>query len=388
MLDSSTHRPSTSTQLKVNAALQLFASLRESNSGGSPTFSSPILAAAPSTSGPYQHRPPQQQQPTPLQERANAAADAAIASYNSGGADGPAVYFGTASEKQLKAMSSRELIQKLATNEAILKRLYEKNRYLTQQLADRQGNSGGGGGGGSSLPQQQSETVTRLKQELRDANAAHRREMEEKQEKQLRLATLLTELEDKIQRLESQQQAGGVVAGSSGTQRPAAPLSPLSPSSPPQQEHIHRLEIEKEVLSSHLLAAEKRNRQLEEELRSGGGGGSGTARPPRHPEEQPGGTKRAPAPSQYNSVLQDALTTLQFRLHQSQAERTRLQTVQLDALLKNEETSVPRINSEVKKLFSVMRQLMVSEQVDHQAQRERMNEDLYALEKEIASVGL
>eukprot|EP00796_Vickermania_ingenoplastis_P011757 gene11757-8085_t len=447
---------------KVQTALQLFASLRDSSSFP--------LPPPPLWSDKQRGRcrgAAQKRKSNALQEKADRDADDAIATYEAqqraGGRGGKlkssqdgngVVFFGTSSEAELKSMTSRELIRKLATSEAIVKRLHEKNKKLARDLEeanamnDAAGTGGGGGGrvGSSGTAGKPRDEAQALRKAMKEMRARHDKELEEKdeqlqqqQEKQSRLSALLSDLEEKLRALQAidqqqQQQRASSSGGDAGRagggdERAAAEkrgsgFDGAADRLRELEEKIQRLEVEKEVLCGHLFQAEKRNRQLEDELRrtqeqleaslgreqairedlarQPPGDHLRTTRPPQdqpaaspHPSESPPRRHMQHADdetpgslSQYYSVLQDAITALQFRLHQTQAEKQQLQALQLQALLETPNEPLPKINAEVKKLFSVMKRVMLSESIEHEAQRERMNEILYVLEKEVASVGL
>lgn len=206
---------------------------------------------------------------------------------------------------------------------------------------------------------------------------------------------------------------------------------------------VHRLEVEKELLSSHLFQAEKQNRLLEDKLQKstaallqkttatgeGGGGGRGATtskRDERDPKSSsspsvedepsrlavapplPSGRRSLPETdssveephadhshppersaifSRYVSVLQDEITNLRYRLQRKKVEARKLELIQVKAMLDTPSTPVSRINADVKQLFRLMKEKMVSEGIHHEAERVRMNEVMYALEKEMSSSG-
>lgn len=483
-------------QEKVQAALRLFAALRESESTF-PLDPPPALAARPRSGATNSKGAAEASTGSSrLHQLAAKDADAALSKYEAaqkrsggrGGGDGSSggmIYFGTISERDLKAMSSRELIRKLATSEAIIKRLHEKNKVLTRRLetaeavakssgggaaasssssSARVGSSSGSGEEGGSKGAAERKRLQKEVQSLHDVIAglqstheaelmAKDKKIHELQEKHARLSTLLGELEEKLEALkevEKQQQQEKEKTSpqtnkkkKNASSKDAAKEEETESSSPPQHEEaleslrdeVHRMSIEKEVLATHLSEAERENRHLQDTLRQTqdrlakveaalkkaeegepdgdrrqqrghgrqakhpppaflnvpdpSGQVSGFTTPERH---HPDADKDTPGSlSHYHRILQDTITALQFRLHQSQAERSRLQMIQLDALLQDaahRDEPVQKVNEEVKKLFTVMKQIMLSERIEHEAQRQRMNEVLYALEKEVASVGL
>lgn len=506
-------------------------------------------------------------------------------------------YFGASSEAQLKAMSSRELIRKLAVSEAILKRLHEKNKALGRQLEEakeemavmeksssfcdagkkrKDGETVGpssvsrsreeedgdgephfkGRENGKDPRETGSRTPPKLATREKEVRALHHRlhtlqaqheaalaekdvEVQGLKEKLGRLGALLGELEERVgggrplgttmgavlwPRTTSRRETGGTSAGEEVEEehpqedgkknkgksafpgekyatgghaewiqtkeegrtkavgswqgledevgRQTARPRPRGETGGGQEEEeeeerddsllsrIHRLEVEKELLSSHLFQAEKQNRLLEDKLqknakmvedhhtshhrhhesedpkrkptrseattREGEGGrtkrgkgtegepsvtragrhGNRTTVPPPHfgsprtsralnaaeEEEEslssttsPQQTKKLPS---YVTVLQDQVTSLQYRLKREEVEVAKLENIQLKVLLESPSTPVSRINDDVKQLFTLLKEKMLSEAIRHEAERQRMNEVMYALEKEMSSVGL
>lgn len=429
-------------------------------------------------------------------------------------------YFGASSEAQLKSMSSRELIRKLAVSEAILKRLHERNKLLLKQLEEAKGEMSAMGVNSSSNDhnhhnggeevwktsnRNSMESERQLAAREMEVNALHHRlrilqsqhesvltekdrELDVAKEKQMRLATLLGELEGKMTRIGKGGDGGEDLAlprhaldhasgAGEGEKREVrgAPGKRAKKFFPHSQRHdhvaydgggagqveeeeeeeeedsllarIHRLEVEKELLSSHLFQAEKQNRLLEDKLQKNTKtleehkrkgvqqyGGSTPRRDEIETEDKEGGKKKAggrggfrshtfpppPPPlsshptslelnsfqeetppsswkaseqnskkfSSYLTVLQDHITNLRYRLQRQQVEVRKLENVQVKALLESPSTPVARINDDVKQLFTLLKDRLVSEAIHHEAERQRMNEVMYALEKEISSVGL
>lgn len=467
-------------------------------------------------------------------------------------------YFGANSEAQLKAMSSRELIRKLAVSEAILRRLHEKNKALGRELEEAQKMAGMKGKGMVKAEEEEEEeeeggtwerrkkkpsqrgeedrverdprstttTTTRhLEQQLaereKEVEALQRRlvtlhaqhemslqgkenELQVGKEKQMRLMALLSELEGKVQGLSFTTVGGGgggvappwsTTTGGGGdaahrlrqrgttesdvslylnslSRAGVEGQSPLRASKGETHAshdddndaeedddddddngdasllaRVHRLEVEKELLSSHLFQAEKQNRLLEDKLQKsvaalsqksatatgdGGDGGGGdatstskrgerasksssspSAEKPRgaaHASRLPTGGRLSftetdssvgeePHPSDsyregrsetfsgYTSVLQDEITNLRYRLQRKKVEARKLELIQVKALLDSPSTPMSRINEDVKQLFRLMKEKMMSDGIHHEAERVRMNEVMYALEKERSSSG-
>lgn len=194
---------------------------------------------------------------------------------------------------------------------------------------------------------------------------------------------------------------------------------------------VRRLEAHKEELTRRLYAAEKTVRELREELRVAGAASPVTASPASSPlgavnatncEGAPdksrseawksGATAAPPAqvpPSQRDAEtkservdrcsdgtadgdaagdksvthLRDTVRQLQRRLDLSETRAREAMQIQLDAVLLHRESTpsaVALVNVEVQKLFQLMQQQLLSNAVQHQAERARMNELLYRLQ--------
>lgn len=375
---------------KVQTALALFSRLRQHQDKvevGDLDLSTTLTSTA-------QLNSPQ----TLLAEKANRQADKAMEAYSKDMEPRNLVYFGAASEKQLKTMTSRELIRKLAVSEAIIKRLHEKSKGLTRELED--------------IKLVQSHRGAEVSEDtLKALQSKHQKELKRKDEevkalrdKQARLSALLQTLEERLQIMEAENHPPAAQASkkakhrevevrasgsTSSLQLSGAGTSGVPAAKEPEKDdvealnaRIHQLEVEKEVLSSYLFQSEKRVRELEE-----------AAAVPQEPAAPvpPIASKRRrrkAGSSMYATVWEDAVTTLQFRLHQCAAEKQRLMKVQVKAVLESPSAPVAKVNEEVKILFSLMKQSMLSDWIQHEAERERLNETMYALEKEVSTVGL
>ncbi|AYU78425.1 hypothetical protein LdCL_200019100 [Leishmania donovani] len=223
-----------------------------------------------------------------------------------------------------------------------------------------------------------------------------------------------------------------VVSSASKAAAPATPSAEGAAAHSRQLEtEVRRLEAHKEELTRRLYAAEKTVRELREELRVAAAASPATTHsassPPAavnattcenapdksRPETWKSGAAAAPpaqAPPSWrdaetkgermdrcsngtvegdaageNSVahLRDTVRQLQRRLDLSEARAREAIQVHLDAVLLHRESTpsaVALVNAEVHKLFQLMQQQLLSNAVQHQAERARMNELLYHLQ--------
>ncbi|CAG9573214.1 conserved hypothetical protein [Leishmania major strain Friedlin] len=221
----------------------------------------------------------------------------------------------------------------------------------------------------------------------------------------------------------------------SSASKAAAPATASAEGAAPHarqlETEVRRLEAHKRELTRRLYAAEQTIQKLREELRIAAAASPATTRPASsppaavnattcesardksRPEAWKGGAAAAP-PAQVppsrrdaepkgervdrrsngtgegdaageNSVahLRDTVRQLQRRLDLSEARAREAMQVHLDAVLLHRESTpsaVALVNAEVHKLFQLMQQQLLSNAVQHQAERARMNELLYQLQ--------